>query len=437
MYGWQAESTKECLMIPVRGVTLALLLSILLAWSALPSFAAHAQGDNPCDRVGEDGSIIFDIAFGDSVRRRIDSENYLYGYCFEGRQGDRVRISMTTTSGNLDTLLVLADTVAEQIIAENNNSGSSGSERSTDSALELLLPADSLYLIIASRAGAEDGSTAGRFVLSLELLAGPSTYPGITLDEAAALCAALPTRNSVIGYGAAVTGEVLHSAYMQVYCFGGRAGDEVLISMTVTGGNLESLLMLTGEGFLEDVLAVNSDGARNRGSARIAFTLPADGAYLILSSRLNLMNGTTTGSYSLTLSITAGPSTAVPSITVPPVGSPDPGIEPTPLAVPVDLRLTCPSMGQTIIGQPGTSLVVQCPANCAGGRLWGTDVYTDSSTICTAAAHAGVITLAEGGIFRLTLLDGQTGYRGSTRNGIDSNSWNTWGRSFIVAALEN
>ncbi|MGH7472233.1 MAG: LCCL domain-containing protein, partial [Longimicrobiales bacterium] len=45
-------------------------------------------------------------------------------------------------------------------------------------------------------------------------------------------------------------------------------------------------------------------------------------------------------------------------------------------------------------GQPTPLL---CPPGGTAGRVYGTDIYTDDSSICTAAVHAGLITLAEGG----------------------------------------
>ena len=48
-------------------------------------------------------------------------------------------------------------------------------------------------------------------------------------------------------------------------------------------------------------------------------------------------------------------------------------------------------------GSNGERFSFACPAGGAAGRIWGTDIYTDDSSICTAAVHAGVITLAGAG----------------------------------------
>jgi len=43
-------------------------------------------------------------------------------------------------------------------------------------------------------------------------------------------------------------------------------------------------------------------------------------------------------------------------------------------------------------GDPGSVFIVTCPSGCAGaGKIYGSGIYTDDSTICMAAIHNGVI----------------------------------------------
>lgn len=65
----------------------------------------------------------------------------------------------------------------------------------------------------------------------------------------------------------------------------------------------------------------------------------------------------------------------------------------------------------------------------AAHPIWGTEFYTDNSSICTAAVHFGVIT-AEGGKVTIQELDGLVRYEGSERNGIVSQSYGDWFFSF-------
>lgn len=75
--------------------------------------------------------------------------------------------------------------------------------------------------------------------------------------------------------------------------------------------------------------------------------------------------------------------------------------------------------------------VVRCPANCSDGSLWGTDVYTTDSSICTAARHAGLMG-QEGGEAEIEILPGRKSYEGSMRNGVRTGDWPEYKSSFTV-----
>ena len=56
------------------------------------------------------------------------------------------------------------------------------------------------------------------------------------------------------------------------------------------------------------------------------------------------------------------------------------------------------------------------------GSVWGTDVYTDDSSLCRAALHAGKVTPA-GGTIAVDRAAGRQLYVGTTRNGVQSNDF--------------
>ena len=64
--------------------------------------------------------------------------------------------------------------------------------------------------------------------------------------------------------------------------------------------------------------------------------------------------------------------------------------------------------------------------------VWGTDVYTDDSSVCTAAVHAGAITVEEGGEVTIEIAPGEEAYEATEANGVDSLAYGPWGGSFIV-----
>ena len=83
----------------------------------------------------------------------------------------------------------------------------------------------------------------------------------------------------------------------------------------------------------------------------------------------------------------------------------------------------------------GESFTLVCPPNGVAGSLWGNGTYTDDSSICTAAVHAGAITFAEGGAIILQMKLGQSSYAASSRNGVASQRWDAWDASFSVTPV--
>ncbi|PIO15353.1 hypothetical protein AB205_0107340, partial [Aquarana catesbeiana] len=76
--------------------------------------------------------------------------------------------------------------------------------------------------------------------------------------------------------------------------------------------------------------------------------------------------------------------------------------------------------------------IVQCPSECQGngGNVWGTDFYTDTSSICKAAIHAGILG-NNGGLVTVEKTPGQQSYSGSARNGVTTNNYGSWPGSFV------
>jgi len=70
------------------------------------------------------------------------------------------------------------------------------------------------------------------------------------------------------------------------------------------------------------------------------------------------------------------------------------------------------------------------------GSAYGTDIYTDDSTLATAAVHAGVLAVGQKGIVKVTMLPGQESYPSTERNGITSRSWGSWVGSYRVEATK-
>jgi hypothetical protein len=72
-----------------------------------------------------------------------------------------------------------------------------------------------------------------------------------------------------------------------------------------------------------------------------------------------------------------------------------------------------------------------CPSQGTPDTIYGTDVYTDDSSICTAAVHAGKISLKAGGVVNVRASAGVTVYTSTRRNGILSTSYGAWSGSLV------
>lgn len=91
---------------------------------------------------------------------------------------------------------------------------------------------------------------------------------------------------------------------------------------------------------------------------------------------------------------------------------------------------------QDLRGEVGTEVEFECPAGGRESAVWGVNVYTDDSSVCTAAVQMGLITLAGGGDVKIEVLDGRDFYDGGEANGITSSRYGEWGGSFEFPGAE-
>jgi ABC-type amino acid transport substrate-binding protein len=81
----------------------------------------------------------------------------------------------------------------------------------------------------------------------------------------------------------------------------------------------------------------------------------------------------------------------------------------------------------------GARYLFTCPPGGFEGFVWGTDVYTTGSSVCSAAVHAGLITFAGGSVV-IEIRPGLSFYAGSERNGVSSRDNNNWDPSFVFVS---
>ena len=83
-----------------------------------------------------------------------------------------------------------------------------------------------------------------------------------------------------------------------------------------------------------------------------------------------------------------------------------------------------------LTSQLGKPVTLECPASGVVARIYGTDTYTDDSSICTAAVHAGIITASAGGRVTIEGVGEQASFPGSVRNGVVSQEYSSWPSGF-------
>ena len=82
-------------------------------------------------------------------------------------------------------------------------------------------------------------------------------------------------------------------------------------------------------------------------------------------------------------------------------------------------------------GEVDTQYDYECPASGLLYSVWGTEIYTDDSSVCSAAVHAGLITIEDGGTVTIEMRAGEPSYAGSEANGVISGEWGQWHSSYV------
>ena len=71
----------------------------------------------------------------------------------------------------------------------------------------------------------------------------------------------------------------------------------------------------------------------------------------------------------------------------------------------------------------------------SNGSVWGTDVYTGDSSLAVAAVHAGLAKVGETVVVKVTVERPLSQYRGSSRNGVTSYEFGTYGTAYSLARV--
>jgi LCCL domain len=113
--------------------------------------------------------------------------------------------------------------------------------------------------------------------------------------------------------------------------------------------------------------------------------------------------------------------------------APDPTFVPDPTPTPIPTaRASWAATAMDLRLRLGESFEYGCTPNGTFGDIWGTDIYTDDSSVCTAAVHRGLITREDGGSVTIVIRPAMASYTGSKRNGVTTLAYGPWEGSFEV-----
>ncbi|RZJ04226.1 MAG: peptidase [Brevundimonas sp.] len=183
-------------------------------------------------------------------------------YRFHGREGQRVRISMS--SDDFDAYLELFDESETSLATDDDGAG-----EGTDSRLIYTLPREADY-VIETRAFSEG---TGDYTLSIEEMEPEKTPEAMAFDA---------KLEGEIGEG---DSRDASDRGFDAFSFTGREGQRV--QATMRSGDFDTLLQLGNAGGGEfEALASDDDGLGEGTDSRLSFTLPADGDYVLRASPL-------------------------------------------------------------------------------------------------------------------------------------------------------
>lgn len=97
-----------------------------------------------------------------------------------------------------------------------------------------------------------------------------------------------------------VTGRISGNTPVVQYCFEGNSGEQVIIDLVRDTGSLDAFLEVTNVSG-DEIFITNDDRSLSTTDAQIIFVLPETSAYMINATRFDREDGTTQGTFELTM----------------------------------------------------------------------------------------------------------------------------------------
>jgi hypothetical protein len=233
----------------------------------------------PADELGLNPDSARLVDYGMTVSGTVDDEIPTRHFRFDAQRGDVITVTLSTRSGNLDPLIILAGEDLIELARDNN----SGGQRNARIAA-FTLPSGGTYYLLATRNGEQSGQTSGVFDLRLD--GRPGVVGGRALE---------------IMYGATVSGRIDDDTESEEYVFFGQQGDVIRVSMERASGDLDALVTLYDSDRKQ--VAFDDDSGTDQDALIQRFELPRDDMFILVASRFERESGTTTGAYILSLEL--------------------------------------------------------------------------------------------------------------------------------------
>ncbi|MDB9526598.1 trypsin-like peptidase domain-containing protein [Oscillatoria sp. CS-180] len=232
--------------------------------------------------IGDRDRLPERITLNDFVTGRLGSDSdilpdgsFFNAYVFEGQQGQRVAVEMT--SQDVDSYLILLSENNDSLYLEDDDSAGDLNAR-----LEITLPQDGSYIIIAnSFAQGEQGSYDLRLS---EVGAGSVQAPPAGNSERLIL-----RESGVLSPGDEIAPD--GTLYDQ-YTFDGQAGQSVTV--TIESQEFDTYLAIVDSN--GNLVAENDDISASNTNSEASFTLPNTGRYLVIVNGFSVADQ---GSYTL------------------------------------------------------------------------------------------------------------------------------------------
>jgi hypothetical protein len=220
---------------------------------------------------------------------RLSDDSYADYYAFDGRAGQRVRVTLRSRA--FDSYMVFGRLNGSQFTSlESNDDGGGGQ----DSQVTYTLPENGTYAVRANTLRARQ---TGAYTIGLELVSGEASgSSGTSGSSPAASGSAIGLGQTLRGALDASDSRMADGSYYQDFIYHGQADERITITLRASGFDAYLKFGRTVDGNYRE-LGSDDDSAGGTDS-RLVFTLPESGDYVI---RVNTLFKDKTGPFTVTV----------------------------------------------------------------------------------------------------------------------------------------